>query len=447
MNSELNLPWEITNSLADDIVFRSTGQHLKDFEVDVLRGSWETKGYDQIAEKYNRSVGHTTEIGSELWKKLSIGLGEKVSKVNFKKPLKREWERRSLTIPISSSPDPKTPEGSIDLACPFYIERPPIESDCYRIVLQPGSLIRIRSPRRMGKTSLFNRILAHASDEGCRTVRINLRRAEKSKFASLDTFLRWFCSNVSHQLDQEAKLDDCWDQEIGSMMRCTVYFQEHFLAVLEQTDSNLVVGLDEIDWIYHYPEIATEFLSLLRSWYDEANSLPLWKRLRLVIAYSTECYISLGPTRSPFNVGFPIQLGEFNQQQVQKLAQLHELVWMNSEAIVKLMTMIGGHPYLVRVALYNFARQLVTLEQFLQEAPTHAGVYSEHLRGHLRHLHDHPDIADALKQVVNADSPIHLEWLRVHQLESMGLVKLDGSKVKPRCELYRQYFRDQFLQT
>ena len=299
----------------------------------------------------------------------------------------------------------------------------------------------------MGKTSLFNKVLAHASDKGCKTVRINLQDAEKSKFVGLDTFLRWFCTNVSRQLNQEPKLDDYWDEETGSIVSCALYFQGHLLAALEQTDSSLVVGLDEIDWIFHYPEIASEFLPLLRRWHEEANAQPIWKRLRLVIAHSTEVYISLKVDQSPFNVGVPIQLAEFNQQQVQKLAQLHELVWMNSEAVEKLMMMIGGHPYLVRVALYNFARQLVTLEQFLQESPTHAGLYSKHLRGHLRHLHQHPDLADALKQVVSADSPIHLEWLRVYQLESMGLVKLDKNKVKPRCELYRQYFRDQFSQT
>ena len=29
-----------------------------------------------------------------------------------------------------------------------------------------------------------------------------------------------------------------------------------------------------------------------------------------------------------------------------------------------------------------------------------------------------------------------------YELESMGLVKIQGNKVTPRCELYRLYFRD-----
>jgi predicted AAA+ superfamily ATPase len=34
----------------------------------------------------------------------------------------------------------------------FYIERPPIESDAYAELLKPGSLIRIKAPRQMGKS-------------------------------------------------------------------------------------------------------------------------------------------------------------------------------------------------------------------------------------------------------------------------------------------------------
>lgn len=444
MNSELELPWEIIKSLADDVMFKTTGRYLKDIEIAVLQGSWQEKGYEEIAESLNRSATYITrDIGSNLWKRLSDGLEEPVSKTNFKAPLKRMWEKQSLELSPPPSLDLKIPGDAVDLACPFYIERPPLETDCYRVVLRPGSLIRIRSPRRMGKTSLFNRILAYASTNGCKTARINLRQAEKLKFASLDTFLRWFCTNVSRQVNQEPRLDAYWDEESGSMISCTLYFQEYLLEVLDQTDVNLVVGLDEIDWIFHYPEIATEFLPLLRSWHDEANVQPIWKRLRLVMAHSTEIYLSLNVNQSPFNVGLPIKLPEFNQQQVQKLAQLHELSWLHSEVVEKLMSLIGGHPYLVRLALYNFARQSVTLEQFLQESPTHAGIYSEHLRGHLGHLEQHPDLVDALKQVVMADSPILLEWRCVYQLESMGLIKLEGNKVKPSCKLYRQYFSNQ----
>ena len=44
-----------------------------------------------------------------------------------------------------------------------------------------------------------------------------------------------------------------------------------------------------------------------------------------------------------------------------------------------------------------------------------------------------------MKKVVNASEPVQLEGLLAFKLNSMGLVNLDGNKVKPRCSLYRQY--------
>lgn len=440
VNSEPELTWEILRSLVDSILLENSKRHLSDVQEIVLRGSYENKTYDKMEEESVYSSAYLNQdVGNKLWRALSEALGEKVTKTNFREPLRREWEKRSPVLPLIL----EEPDGPVDLTCSLYIERPPIESDCYRKVLQPGSLIRIRSPRRMGKTSLFNRILAYAADKGCQTVRVNLRQAEKTKFNSIDTFLRWFCTNISHQLSQEPQLDNYWDEEIGSMMSCTLYFQRHLLELVAQTNSNLVVGLDEIDWIFRYSEIAAEFLPLLRSWHEEANVNSLWKRLRLVMAHATEIYLSLPVEQSPFNVGFPIQLPEFNEQQVQQLTQLYRLNWVSIEVIEKLMLMVGGHPYLIQVALYHLACQSVSLEKFLKEAPTHAGIYRDHLRGHLSYLQQHPELASALKQVVIADSPVQLEWLRVHQLESMGLIKLSGNRVKPRCELYRQYFTEQ----
>jgi DNA-binding Xre family transcriptional regulator len=41
----------------------------------------------------------------------------------------------------------------------IYVERPPIESLCYQTLCQPGSLLRIKAPGLMGKTSLMAKVL------------------------------------------------------------------------------------------------------------------------------------------------------------------------------------------------------------------------------------------------------------------------------------------------
>ena len=441
MNPHSELHWSQIENLANTLILKYTGKYLTDIEIDVLRGAWEGKSYEEIAEQLFLSVSYINkDVGYRLWKKLSEALGEEVTKKSFRQALKREWQNQTTTI--SSVPTSNAaialefPEGPVALDSPFYVERPPLESDCYKEILKPGSLIRIRGPRRIGKTSLLNRVLAYAAQQNYQVVRMNLRKAEKTVFTNLNRFLRWFCLNVSRQLNLEPRLEHYWDEEIGSKVSCTIYFEAY---LLEQLETNLVIELDEIDVIFNYPDIAEDFLALLREWHEEAMLQESWQKLRLVIAHSTEAYISLNIHQSPFNVGLPLRLPQFNQQQVETLAQLHGLTWTLEET-KRLTAMVGGHPYLIRLALYYLSRQGVTVGQFLQDAPTHAGVYSDHLRRCLGYLKQQPKLASALKQVVTAQSPVQLESVPVYQLDSMGLVYLNGNQVTPSCELYRQYF-------
>jgi serine/threonine-protein kinase len=49
---------------------------------------------------------------------------------------------------------------------------------------------------------------------------------------------------------------------------------------------------------------------------------------------------------------------------------------------------------------------------------------------------------EAVKYMVASTAPVRLESVQAFQLHSMGLVNLEGNDVTPRCELYRQYFKD-----
>jgi hypothetical protein len=275
-------------------------------------------------------------------------------------------------------------------------------------------------------------------------VLLSLQQADTQVFTSLEKFLRWLCANLSRQLNLEPRLDDYWDEDIGSKVSCTLYLQEYLLTAI---DSAVVLALDEVNRIFEYPDIASDFLPLLRSWYEDACELEIWQKLRLVVVHATEAYIPLDINQSPFNVGLPIKLPEFSYEQVQELAVRHGLDWAKGELgtqnLAPLLAMVGGHPYLVRVALYHLAREELTLNKLLQEAPTLAGIYSHHLRHHLANLQAHPELAAALKQVVTAPSSVQLEAIAAYKLESMGLVKLEENQATSCCELYRLYFREQ----
>jgi hypothetical protein len=208
----------------------------------------------------------------------------------------------------------------------------------------------------------------------------------------------------------------------------------------------LALGLDNVDRVFEYPDIAKEFLPMLRYWHEEANNLLIWQNLRLIIANSTEVYIKLDANQSPFNVGRQIKLPGFNLEQVQLLAKHYRLDWTEDIEMQKfacdLIEMVGGHPYLIRLALDALCHQDISKEQLLREAPTQGGIYGAHLRRHWDNLQSSPELATAMKMVVTSENGVELEPTLAYKLESMGLVTLVGDEVEPSCALYRQYFRD-----
>ncbi len=336
--------------------------------------------------------------------------------------------------------EPELPNGRVPLDSAFYIERIPWERRCYQGILQPGNLIRIKAPRQMGKTSLMARTLAFAQQQGYRSVPLNFQYADAGVFSSLNTLLRWFCHHITRKLHLDYSLEDSWYNTFGSKDNCTAYFEDYLLSTVEQP---LVLGLDEVDRVFKYPAIADDFFGLLRAWYEEAGygcgDSNLWAKLRLVVVHSTEVYVPLDINQSPFNVGLPIELREFTPEQVLDLAQRHALNWQQTQ-VEQLMQIIGGHPYLVRLALYHLAQKQLNLGELLDTAPTEAGIYGDHLRRHTWSFRQHSELASAFAEVVNANQPVELESALAFKLHSMGLVHLQGNQVTPRFELYRQYF-------
>jgi AAA-like domain len=150
-------------------------------------------------------------------------------------------------------------------------------------------------------------------------------------------------------------------------------------------------------------------------------------------------YINMDVNQSPFNVGLPIELPEFNRLQVLDLARRYGLNW-NINQVEQLTAMLGGHPYLVRVGLYHISRQQTTLEQLLKIAPTDAGIFSDHLRRHWWNLKQHPELMDAIAQIISTTQPVQLEPILAFKLKSMGLIAWENNGVILRCNLYREYF-------
>jgi hypothetical protein len=197
--------------VADIAIFDTTRRHLSEAEVLVLRGS----GKGRLMNSSHTILTTQQIIYSEILALISGSSyqkryrSQKIGKSNFREALKRRWRLRSISkdsltaTPTPNlqaltpylSPDnqplaviePEFPDGQVPLGSVFYVERPPIELQCYEEILQPGALIRIKALRQMGKTSLMSRVLDYAANQGCQTVRLNLR-AERAILPSWINF-------------------------------------------------------------------------------------------------------------------------------------------------------------------------------------------------------------------------------------------------------------------
>ncbi len=338
---------------------------------------------------------------------------------------------------------PPYPSGAVPLNSPFYVERPPIEEQVYEEINKPGALIRIKAPKEMGKTSLLLRILSHAVNQGYRTVTINFEQIDCAILSDLDRFLRFLCASVTQQLNLESKLEEYWDDDIGSKVSCSLYFRCY---LLKKINSPIVLAFDELNQIFEYPQVAKDVLPLLRSWYEDAKITPIWQKLRLIVVHSTEVYIPLQIYQSPFNVGLPIQLRSFELNQVKKLAEKYQLDWQSVEEAEQLINLVGGHPALIQIALYHLSRQEITLAQLLQTASTPEGIYNRHLRRQWLTLQQEPELAEFFNLLLEANRPVQLKPIVAYKLSSMGLIKQIGNEAIVSCKLYQDYFTKNFIE-
>lgn len=419
-------------------------ERLNSVQELLLTQCWQGKTYQDIANDSGYDPDYIRVVGSRLWQILSQSFGEKITKNNFKSILRQQLSKTKIDHDATgylAALD--LPDSPVPLESSLYIQRPPIEAQAYEEILKPGALIRIKAPRQMGKTSLAMRILATAQSRGYHTVRLNFLQAENQVLGSLERLLRWFCANITWQLDIESMLDDYWDEDLGIKVSSTNYLQGYILG---QLDNPLIIALDEVNRLFAYPQIAQEFLPLLRFWHEEANNLAIWQKFRLIVTYCTEVYIPLDLHQSPFNVGLSLKLIEFNWSQIQQLAQRYGLDkndrGIEVQQLKSLQKLVGGHPYLLNLAFCHLVSGESKIQQLLEEASTESGIYQDHLRGHLSVLAQYPDLAAAYQQIVTSQDPIETNSLIAYQLESAGLVKIQGNEIMPTCELYRLYFRE-----
>jgi hypothetical protein len=109
--------------IADESVSTQTGQHLDNIQEAVIKGVWQEKTYNKIAEECDRSESRVRNVAHKLWQLLSKNLGEEISKSNFRSTLER-INIRSPSIVIQNNYLDRNNSQKFNI-CPFI----PTEDD------------------------------------------------------------------------------------------------------------------------------------------------------------------------------------------------------------------------------------------------------------------------------------------------------------------------------
>ncbi|MEM6837349.1 MAG: AAA-like domain-containing protein [Cyanobacteria bacterium P01_C01_bin.120] len=443
-------PEEVLLSIENRLLKRK----LNPAERIVLGQTWNQQTYEQMAKRSGYGDAHLKDTGYKLWREISQALGQRVTKKSLLFVLNEHHQRVSAgtnnaaAVYESNASKPSEsvltqmpyPAGPLPPDSPLYINRPPNEAIAHLEIQRPGGFLRIKAPRKMGKTSLVFRLMQTAQAQGYQTVHLDLQAIDKAIFADTETFLKWFCLRVSQELNISPQIAEYWDPSMGSKVSSELYFQEH---ILEQSQAPIVLIISATEKLIRHTKVAQDFFPLLRYWHEKARWSPDWQTLRIVIAHATEIYVPLKIHQSPFNIGQAIKLPRFTAAQICELAIRYGLESFNDTDAQTLMDLVGGHPYLVNIFFYHLVSQNLTVEDLIKTVSTPSGIYGTHLRNYLLLLKQDPDLAMTLKHIVSAPEGIEIDAMTMYRLESLGLIKVKGYRAASICEAYRLYFQQQ----
>ena len=331
----------------------------------------------------------------------------------------------------------ESPGGAVRLDSPFYIERE-LDEKAARLISRPGVTINISGSRQAGKSSALARLYQRARDLDQPAIYLDFQQLDEDQLASLDSLLRYLANFLALHLATNESPDRYWNSALGSKDKINLFLQNDVLARLQKP---LVLIMDKVDRVFAFP-YRNDFFGLVRVWHSKRAIDPAWRLLNLVLAYSTEATLLItDQTQSPFNVGEHLHAHDLSRLQVEDLNQKHGSPLRTVQETDLFMDLIGGHPFLVRKALYEMVDRAQPFAGLQACAVDDDGPFSDHLRYHWWRLKESDERRAAMKSAILNGMVASDEGF--FSLRSAGLVTGHSREaVQPRCGLYRAYFKE-----
>ncbi len=332
--------------------------------------------------------------------------------------------------------------GAVPLKSPFYIPRP-ADEEFRAAIARRDSIVLVKGPRQIGKTSLLVRGLDQARQAGARLILTDLQKLAAADFETVESLFLALARLIADQLELDISPRQAWSPE-----RAAGANFERFLrnAVLNKADTPVVWGLDEVDRLFPC-DFRNDVFGLFRAWYNERSFDPegAISRLTLVMAYATEARLFITDLNQlPFNVGTCVALGDLTAEQAADLNRRYGTPLAGNSEVAHLFDLVGGHPYLVRRALHEMKARGLDIAAIEAQAERDDGIFGDHLERMLLALRQDADLMEVVRSLLRGQALPSAESF--YRLRSAGVMVGDTpADMRPRCRLYTLFLTRSLL--
>ncbi|MDZ8108487.1 MAG: AAA-like domain-containing protein [Nostoc sp. DedQUE12a] len=251
--------------------------------------------------------------------------------------------------------------GGLPINAPSYVFRK-ADLQFYQR-LKAGDFCFVFNCRQMGKTSLLNQTMKRLQDEGFACAKIDL-----TEIGTDESNLEQWYAGIAYILVTQLKILEApqqllawWNERINlsPVQRFGLFLEE---LMLQRLNSNIIIFIDEIDSILSLKFRSNDFFALIRSCYEKRTLNVEYKRLTFaLLGVATPSDLIDDKRRTPFNIGHPIQLNGFKEEEIKPLAKgLMGKVSNIQEVMKAVLAWTGGQPFLTQKVCKLILQELST---------------------------------------------------------------------------------------